>query len=61
MPESTTERPILAMFIGPHGAEILYDDEPAPPPPPSRQDELRAALEHLRQAIAALRRAIRTA
>jgi hypothetical protein len=54
-----TERPILAMFFNPTTghAEYVYDD-PEPPPPPSRADELRTAIEHLRLAASALRRAL---
>jgi len=58
MPTKPTERRVLAMFIGPHGAEILYDD--VPEPPPTRRDELRLAAQHLWEALAALWRAART-
>jgi hypothetical protein len=61
MPANTTEREVLAMFIGPNGCEIVYGDPKPPPPKRTRKDELRTALAHVRQAIAALRRAIKTA
>jgi hypothetical protein len=59
---STEEREVEAMFLHYDGrCEILWGDPKPPPPKPTRAAELRAALEHLKQAVAALRRAIKTA
>jgi hypothetical protein len=57
------ERPVMASFYNRQTGKhtILYDDDVDPesvPPSPTRTDELRAARTHLKQAAAALRRAI---